>query len=202
MKPVTFAQVISSNHFFMNETKKIIVLNGSPRPKGNTSALIESFTKGAESAGHSVTTFRLNQMNIHGCIGCLKGGKDPLNPCIQKDDMAKIYPVYEQADVVVLASPMYYWSISGQLKCAFDRLFAVAEKDPGYQNPVKDCIMLMAAEGTGAANSAPIEQYFNSLTGFLGWKNRGLLIAGGVMAVGDIKGHPSLSEAEKLGNSI
>lgn len=62
--------------------------------------------------------------------------------------------------------------------------------------------MLMAAEGTEAANSAPVKQYFNSLTGFLGWKNKGLLIAGGVMAVGDIKGHSSLSEAEKMGSSI
>ncbi len=59
--------------------------------------------------------------------------------------MLKIYPAYKAADVVVLASPLYYWTISGQLKTAFDRLFAVAECDKDYRNPKKECILLMAA---------------------------------------------------------
>lgn len=89
--------------------------------------MIQSFTKGAEAAGHQVACFDLQNMEIHGCLGCCKGGKDKACPCVQKDDMLKIYPAYQNADIVVLASPMYYWGISGQLKCAFDRLFAVAE---------------------------------------------------------------------------
>lgn len=86
-------------------------------------------------------------MNIHPCLGCFGGGKNPNKPCIQEDDMLQIYPAYEEADIVVLASPMYYWSITAQLKTVFDRLFAVAEKDANYINPHKGCIMLMAAEG-------------------------------------------------------
>ena len=89
-------------------SKKILILNGSPRPRGNTKALIEAFERGA--AGHSVTRFDLQKMNIHGCLGCCGGGKDPASPCVQKDGMDKIYPAYQAADVVVLASPMYYWS--------------------------------------------------------------------------------------------
>ena len=73
--------------------------------------------------------------------------------------MAQIYPVYRQADVVVLASPMYYWGISGQLKCAFDRLFAVAEMTTNYENPKKDCILLMAAEGDTESNFAPVRAF-------------------------------------------
>ena len=96
-------------------SKKIIILNGSPRSNGNTSALIEQFTKGAEQNGHQVIRFDLQKMNIHPCLGCCKGGKDPASPCVQKDDMLKIYLHYVEADLVVLASPMYYWSISGQL---------------------------------------------------------------------------------------
>ena len=110
-------------------SKKIIILNGSPRAKGNTMGIIKAFTAGAEAAGHTVTRFDLQKMNIHPCIGCCQGGKDISSPCTQKDDMDKIYPAYREADVVVLASPLYYWTISGQLKCAFDRLFAVAECD-------------------------------------------------------------------------
>ena len=118
-------------------SKKIMILNGSPRKKGNTAALIKSFTEGAESSGNIVTEFFIDKMNIHGCKGCFGGGKNPDSPCVQKDDMDKIYPTYKEADIVVLATPLYYWTISGQLKCVFDRLFAVAECNPDYKNDKK-----------------------------------------------------------------
>ena len=77
--------------------------------------------------------------------------------------MDAVYPAYMAADVVVLASPMYYWSISGQLKCAFDRLFAVAELGPDLANPVKDAVLLMAAEGDTEENFAPVRAYYKAL---------------------------------------
>ena len=179
--------------------KKIIVLNGSPRKNGNTSALVKAFREGAESAGHSVTEFWLEGMKINGCRGCCAGGKNPESPCVQKDDMEKIYPAYKEADVVVLASPLYYWTISGQLKCAFDRLFAVAECDPGYTNPRKESALLMAAEGNGFEETV---YWYDRLMGHIGWKDCGKVLCGGVMAVGDIEGKPELEEARKLGASI
>ena len=126
--------------------KKIVVLNGSPRAKGNTAALIQAFADGVAAAGHSVTRFDLQKMNIHPCLGCCGGGKDPASPCVQKDDMDKIYSAYREADLICLASPLYYWTISGQLKCALDRLFAVAECNEALENPKKECVLLMAAE--------------------------------------------------------
>ncbi|MDO4305553.1 MAG: flavodoxin family protein [Eubacteriales bacterium] len=180
-------------------SKKIIVLNGSPRKNGNTSALVKAFAEGAESAGNSVTEFFLDRMNIHGCKGCFGGGKNPDSPCVQKDDMDKIYPVYKEADIVVLATPLYYWTISGQLKCAFDRLFAVAECDPDYRNPKKDSILIMAAEGYGFEES---EYWYDRLEKHLGWKNLGKILCGGVMAVGDVEGRSELKEAYELGKSI
>ena len=176
--------------------KKIIVLNGSPRKNGNTSALVKAFREGAESAGHSVTEFWLEGMNINGCCA---GGKNPESPCVQKDDMAQIYLAYKEADVVVLASPLYYWTISGQLKCAFDRLFAVAECDPGYTNPRKESALLMAAEGNGFEETV---YWYDRLMGHIGWKDCGKVLCGGVMAVGDIEGKPELEEARRLGASI
>lgn len=117
--------------------------------------------------------------------------------------MEKIYPVYKEADIVVLASPLYYWSISGQLKCAFDRLFAVAECDANYRNPKKDSILIMAAEGYGFEES---EYWYNRLEKHLGWKSLGKVLCGGVMAVGDIdtteEGKEKLEEAYKLGLTI
>lgn len=183
--------------------KKICILNGSPRSNGNTKELIKSFTRGAEAAGHEVTCFDLQKMDIHGCLGCCKGGKEKDSPCVQKDDMSRIYPVYEKSDIVVLASPMYYWGISGQLKCAFDRLFAVAELTPNYENPKKDCILLMASEGNTESNFAPVRAFYEGLTSHLGWKNIGVVYAGGNMETGDILNKPQqLEEAEKLGKSI
>lgn len=182
--------------------KKIIILNGSPRLKGNTATLLQAFTEGATSAGHEVTRFDLQKMNIKGCLGCFKGGKDKLSPCVQKDDMEKIYPVYEQADVVVLASPLYYWNISGQLKTAFDRLFAVAECNPNYANPVKECALIMAAEDDTAENWQAVQDYYNTMTGFLQWQDRGTVLAGGVLQAGDIQGRPAVDDARKLGASI
>ena len=183
--------------------KKIMILNGSPKPQGNTKALIAHFTKGAEQEGHLVVCFDLQQMNIHGCLGCCQGGKDPSSPCVQKDDMEKIYPFYKEADVVVLASPMYYWSVSGQLKTAFDRLFAVAECNKDYVNPHKECALLMAAEGETQENFAPVKCFYEALVSNLGWQNRGIVYAGGNFAPGAIlQKKDQLQQAEELGKHI
>ncbi len=180
-------------------SKKIVILNGSPRPNGNTAMLIKSFTEGAIAAGHQVTCFDLGKMNIHPCLGCCGGGKDPESPCVQKDDMQKIYPAYKEADLVCLASPLYYWTISGQLKCAFDRLFAVAECNENYANPKKECTLLMAAEGNGFEETI---YWYDRLMNHLGWTYKGKVLCGGVFNVGDIEGNEKLSVAYKLGNSL
>lgn len=179
--------------------KKIIVLNGSPRKNGNTSSLIRNFAKEAEAAGNTVTVFFLDDMNIKGCKGCFGGGKDIESPCWQKDDMEKIYPAYRDADVVVMASPLYYWTLSGQLRTAFDRLFAVSECNADCQAPAKESVLLMAAAGDDFDD---VRRYYESLMKFLGWKSLGSVLAGGVNDIGDIEGKPALEEARKLGASI
>ena len=180
-------------------SKRILILNGSPRKNGNTAALIRSFTEGAQAVGNTVTEFFLNAMDIHGCKGCFGGGKDPDHPCVQRDGMEQIYPVYREADIVVLASPLYYWTISGQLKTAFDRLFAVAECDPDLRNPKKETVLLMAAEGYGFEETL---FWYDHLERHLGWKSLGKVLCGGVMEVGDISGRPELHEAYELGRSL
>lgn len=179
--------------------KNIVILNGSPRLKGNTVALCEAFTKGAESSGHSVTSFMLDAMNIHGCKGCYGGGKDPASPCVQKDDMEQIYPIYKKADIVVLASPLYFWNISGQLKCAIDRLIAVGESSTGWQSQKKDSILLMAG---GSDEYDETLQYYHGLIKHLGWESLGHVLAKDVINIGDINGKPELGEAHTLGASL
>lgn len=179
--------------------KKIIVLNGSPRKGGNTSALIREFARGAEEAGNTVTSFLLHDMQIKGCKGCWGGGRNPDSPCTIKDDMEKIYPVYKKADVVVLASPLYYWTISGQLKTTFDRLFAVAEEQPNYQNPIKEAVLLMAAEGNGFEESV---YWYERLMKHIQWKDLGQVLMGGVHQSGDSEGKAECVKAYELGKAI
>lgn len=183
-------------------SKKLLILNGSPRLKGNTALLCDALARGAESAGHGITRFDLQRMDIHGCLGCMKGGKDPASPCVQKDDMAKIYPAYRDADLVVLASPLYYWSVTSQLKAAFDRLFAVAECNPEYANPRKECALIMAAEGNSPENWKPALDYYQALVGFLGWTDRGQVLAGGVLEAGAVAGKPVLEDAFRFGAAL
>lgn len=183
-------------------SKKILILNGSPRLKGNTAQMVNEFKRGAEEAGNEVTVFDLKRMDIKTCLGCCKGGKDPDSPCVQKDDMEQIYPAYEMADVLVLASPMYYWSVTAILKAAFDRLFAVAEKDPNYRNPYKETVLLMASEGDTEDNFKPVLDYYHSLLHHLDWKSLGEINAGGVFNVGDIVGHPKLKECYQMGKNM
>lgn len=180
--------------------KKIVVLNGSPRKNGNTSALVREFTKGAENAGNTVTEFFLNSMDIHGCLGCFGGRSSRECPCVQKDDMSQIYPAVKDCDVVVLATPLYYWNMSGQLRTAIDRLFALEEGDGNFlRGNGKASALLMAAEGSGFED---VVLYYDHLMEHLRWENLGHVLAGGNMAVGDIEGKPELKEAYELGRSI
>ena len=179
--------------------KRIMILNGSPRRKGNTAALAAAFAEGAEAAGASVTVFDLGSMNIHPCLGCLAGASCSGSPCVQKDDMEAVYAAFRQADGIVLASPLYYWTISGQLKCALDRLFAVAELDMECHSRARDCALLMAAEGDGFEETV---FWYDRLMGYLGWQDRGKVLCGGVLNVGDIQGRPELDQARALGAAM
>ena len=178
---------------------RILVLNGSPRLEGNTKKMIDAFREGVQSKGHQIDVVDVCRKQIGGCIACEYCHTKGKGVCVQKDDMDKIYPVYKEADIIVLATPLYYWTISGQLKCAFDRLFAVAECDPNYRNPKKESVLLMAAEGHGFEETL---YWYDRLEKHLGWKSIGKVLCGGVMAVGDIAEKPELQEAYELGKSI
>lgn len=180
--------------------KKIVILNGSPRRQGNTAALVKAFTEGAEQAGHTVTTFLLDSMEIHGCKGCFGGHSSQTCPCVQKDDMAAIYPAVKTCDVVVLASPLYYWNLSGQLRTAMDRLFALEEGDGNLlRGHGRQAALLMAAEGHGFADALT---YYNHLVEHLQWQDLGHVLAGGNCNVGDVNGKAEVQQAYALGQSI
>ena len=180
--------------------KKIVILNGSPRKNGNTTALTAKFTKGAKEAGNDVKEFFLGSMKINGCKGCFGGHSSKECPCVQQDDMNKIYPLVKECDIVVLATPLYYWNMSGQIRTAIDRLFALEEGDGNLlRGHDRSSILLMAAEGHGFDD---VVSYYDHLLEHLKWENLGHVLAGGNGDIGDIKGKIELQEAYELGKSI
>ena len=105
-------------------SKNVLILMGSPRKKGNTSILCDEFKRGAEEAGNQVEKIDVVGMKINGCLGC-NGCQRNGGTCVQKDDMQGIYQKILTADVVVLASPIYYYTWTAQLKAVIDRTYAM-----------------------------------------------------------------------------
>ena len=168
--------------------KKIMILNGSPRKSGKTASLVKAFTEGAESAGNEVKEFYLDGMYIASCKACeacsMNGGI-----CPQEDDMEQINDGYMWADVIVFASPMYWGTISGQLKIAVDRLYAIQNR-LGYSNPAnqKETAFIMTARG-GYYKQAL--DFYSIFTDIMGWKNWGTVLGAG-----------REDEARKIGTAI
>lgn len=114
--------------------------------------------------------------------------------------MNEIYPVVKECDVIVLATPLYYWNMSGQIRTAIDRLFALEEGDGNLlRGNSRACALLMAAEGHGFDD---VLLYYEHLMEHLRWKNLGHVLAGGNGDVGDINGKPEIQKAYELGASI
>ena len=167
--------------------QKIIILNGAARKNGNTAKLVNAFTDGATSVGNQVKTFYLDGMDIHSCKGCLCAGRDSKSPCSQKDDMDQIYAEFENSDVIVFASPVYFWTITGPLKTAADRLYAELEC-LGYSGFLKQSVLLMTADGGDYSQAVT---WYRTYERNLGWRN-----------LGEVLGKGKTKEAYQLGASI
>ncbi len=157
--------------------KKIMILNGSPRKNGKTASLVKAFTEGAESAGNEVKEFYIDGMNIASCKACEACSRNG-GQCVQKDDMDKINEGYLWADVVVFASPMYWGTITGQLKTVVDRLYAIQNRI-GYANmskQFKETAFLMTARGNYYRQAL---DFYSIFTDALGWKSWGTVLGAG-----------------------
>ncbi len=170
--------------------KNILILNGAARKNGSTAKLIDAFTEGAKSKGHSMESFYLQTMNINGCLGCNgchNSSKGCENPCVQNDDMEQIYKAINKADVVVFASPVYFWNITGALKTATDRLYASCS-NLGLKDFRKESVLIMTA---GSIDYSSALNWYKGFETNLGWKN-----------LGTVLGHEKIQEAKKLGMNI
>ena len=107
---------------------KIAILNGSPRI-GNTAAMVNAFAEGAKEAGHEVDILHVGKMKISGCLACEYCHSKGEGKCVQKDDMEKVMPAYKEADMIVYASPIYYFAMTAQLSAAIQRMYAIGKPE-------------------------------------------------------------------------
>ena len=104
---------------------QILILQGSPRAKGNTAWMAEEFKNAAEAAGHQVTLVNVAHKHIAGCLACEYCHGKGNGACIQKDDMQELYPLMAKAEVLVLAAPIYYFTLSAQIQAPIQRMYCV-----------------------------------------------------------------------------
>jgi len=175
--------------------KNIVVLAGSPRKGGSTNKLVAAFIEGAESAGKEVTLFRVAEMSISGCTGCSycfsKKGI-----CVLKDDMTQILDAIQKADAIVLASPVYFCSVSAQLELALDRTTALTM----VEMPVKQSVLLMTC--MDRASAEPAIAMYKAILQFKKWEDSGVIIASGLSGMNNIDGFEELEQARKLGREM
>lgn len=155
--------------------RNILVIVGSGISGGNTDRLADAYIKGAEEAGHRVTKVFLGDKELAGCRGCGACQKNG-NRCVIKDAMQDIYPLLEQCDTVVLASPLYFWSISARAKAFIDRLYAISKED---KYPHKNSVLLMTAGDDQFWTFEQPVSYYRFVTQAIGWTDLGMYLAGG-----------------------
>lgn len=141
-----------------------------------------SFVKGAEEAGHEVEVVSLLKNEVKGCLGCnaCRYGK----PCIQKDGFNSIVPKIENADMIVFASPLYFWTISSRLKAFIERFYCLAQEDVNsplgrYEKyPEKDCALLLtAADNFFWTFEQAVSYYQFAVVNYIGFHDKEMLLA-------------------------
>lgn len=173
---------------------KVLVINGSPRAKGNSDLLCDEFIRGAEETGHQVEKISLREKEISlckACYACFRTGR-----CVQKDDMAEILEKAEKADVLLLASPTYFLTMSGQMKVMIDRLL------PKWQGlGGKDAYVIV----TGHDGRSGLKRNADDLTEILenlGDRVRKIIWGERVWQKGEVIGTKAMEEAYLAGKGI
>lgn len=175
-------------------SKKVLILSGSPRKGGNSDLLCDQFLKGAAEAGHQVEKVFLGEKKIGYCKACYyckqSGGK-----CAIQDDMTEILDKMQAADVIVLASPVYFYSIDAQMKAVIDRSVARWTNIPN-----KEFYYIMtAAEDSDEVMDCTLACFRGFAACLKGAREMGVIEGKGVYEPGAIQGHPAMEEAYRAG---
>jgi multimeric flavodoxin WrbA len=182
---------------------KIVAVLGSPRPRGNSALLAEAFLDIARERGAAVEVYLLNQMHFKGCQGCGKC-KTESQACVVEDDLKPVYESIHGADILVLASPVYFGDLSGQLKCFWDRTYAWVNPDFSSRlAPGKKSVMFLAQGAPGEEMFNDIYPRYERWLKMFGFASNFVVRAVGVQAAGEVQNKPEpLAQARKLAQDL
>jgi len=184
-------------------SKKIVIVKGSPRREGNSAILAEQLAEGARSAGARVESFYLHYMDIDACDACDTCQSEPYRGCIIGDDMQILYPKLLDADAIVIASPVYWFTVSAQTKLFMDRCYALVGKD-GYALRGKKVGIVMTYGDTDPFSSGAVNAFRTFQDGFrfIGAEIAGF-VYGSASAPGDIRSDTAaMARAYDLGTRL
>lgn len=177
--------------------KNVLIISTSPRKNGNSEALAEAFRKGAADGGNTVEKISLYDKAIGFCRGCLACQKT--KRCVIHDDANGIVEKMLTADVLVFATPIYYYEMSGQMKTMLDRANPLFPADYAFRE-----VYFLSAAADDEENACA-----HAVSGLEGWiscfpkaRLSGTVFAGGVTGAGEIDGHPALAKAYAMGKAI
>lgn len=176
---------------------QIVVLVGSVRKGGNTDLLAQAFAAGAR-VKHDVEILSVADYQVNPCIGCNSCFQREGYRCFQKDDMEAIYGKLSNADVLVIASPVYFYGISAQLKVIVDRLHTPMRNS----FPIKKLALLLVGAASLPEMFDAIKMQYQLVLHFFQLENAGMVCVRGVKDRGDIEGNEALNEAYALGLSL
>lgn len=177
--------------------KNVLIISASPRKGGNSDTLCDRFAQGAKESGNNVEKIFIAAKKIGYCRGC--GLCNSTHKCVQKDDMAEILDKMVSADVIVLATPVYFYTMDGQMKTFIDRTV------PRYTEiKDKDFYLIMTSADT---EKASLERTLEAFRGFTkdcleGAREAGIIYGVGAWNVGEIKNTPSYDEAYEMGRKV
>ena len=176
---------------------KILILTASPRKGGNTDILAKAFADGAME-NNNVETVDVCDCKINPCVGCNSCFTRENNRCFQNDGMQSIYEKAADADMLVVASPVYFYGISAQLKAVIDRFHTPARKN----FKIKKVALLLTAGSSKQSVFGAIVRQYELIVDYFKFEDKGRILVGGVNDKGAINGREELNQAYLLGKSI
>lgn len=178
-------------------SKKVLILSGSPRKGGNSDLLCDEFLRGAKESGNQVEKIFVREKKIGYCMACYYC-REHQGVCAIKDDMAEILEKIREADVIVMSSPVYFYSIDAQMKTLIDRCVAqwtsIKNKEFYY--------IMTAAEDSGDVMDCTLECFRGFAVCLAGSVEKGVICGKGVYNAGEIKNHPAMKEAYEMGRQV
>lgn len=177
--------------------KRVLILSASPRKGGNSDTLCNQLMEGAQQAGHQVEKIFLKEKKINYCTGC-GACYNSGNGCSQKDDMENMLNKMIDADVIVMATPVYFYTMNGQMKTFIDRTCSRYTEI----NNKEFYFIVTAADDNKVLMTRTIEEFRGFLYCLEGATEKGIIYGTGAWQIGDIKNKPVMEEAYKIGVNI